>query len=125
MSRAFPYELDVRFAPVWAPLLLAPGLQGVMLTDQGRMVARYGFLVLDTPLTNISDAHITGPYRWWRAVGPRLSFADAGLTFGTTNHGGVCVHFREPVRGVIGFRDHSALTVTVTDREGLVRAVTA
>jgi hypothetical protein len=125
MNQTFPYELDVRFAAVWAPLLLAPGRQGVTLTDQGRLVARYGFLVLDTPLTNIADAHISGPYRWWTAVGPRLSFADDGLTFGTTNHGGVCVHFREPVRRVIGSRSHSAVTVTVADREGLVRALTA
>jgi hypothetical protein len=125
MSRTFPYELDVRFAPVWAPLLLAPGRQGVTLTDQGRLVARYGLWVLDTPLTNIAEAHITGPYRWWTAIGPRLSFADDGLTFGTTNHGGVCVHFREPVRRVIGSRNHSALTVTVADRDGLARALTA
>jgi len=125
MSRTFLYELDARFAPVWAPLLLAPGRQGVTLTDQGRLVARYGFLVLDTSLTNIADAHITGPYRWWTAVGPRLSFADNGLTFGTTNHGGVCIHFREPVPPVFGSRNHSALTVTVADREGLLRALTA
>jgi hypothetical protein len=54
-------------------LLLAPGRQGVKLTDQGRLDARYGFLVLDTPLTNIADAHITGPYRWWTALGPPLA----------------------------------------------------
>ena len=125
MSRTFPYELDFRFAPLWAPFLLAPGRQGVTLTDQGGLVARYGFLVVDTPLTNVADAHITGPYRWWTAVGPRLSLADDGLTFGTTNHGGVCVHFSEPVHGVIGSRNHSALTITVADREGLLRAITA
>jgi len=125
MSQIFPFELDVRFAPAWAPLLVAPGRQGVTLTDQGRFVARYGLLVVDTPLTNIAGAHITGPYRWWTAIGPRLSFADDGLTFGTTTRGGVCVHFREPVRRVIGPRNHSALTVTVADLEGLVRALTA
>jgi hypothetical protein len=123
MSRAFPYDLDLRFAPVWAPLLLAPGRQGVSLTEEGRFVARFGLLRLDTPLDNIADAHVTGPYRWWTAVGPRLSLMDDGLTFGTTNHGGVCVHFREPVRRVIGPRNHSALTVTVADRDGLVRAL--
>lgn len=124
MSRFFAYDLDLRFAPVWAPLLLAPGRQGVTLTEEGRFVGRYGFLLLDTPLANIGDAHVTGPYRWWTAVGPRLSFTDDGLTFGTTNHGGVCVHFREPVRRVIGPRNHSALTVTVADRDGLLRALT-
>jgi hypothetical protein len=125
MSRAFPYELDLRFAPAWAPLLLDAARQGVTLTDDGRFVARYGFLRVDTSLANIADAHVTGPYRWWTAVGPRLSFADDGLTFGTTNRGGVCVHFREPIGRVIGPRHHSAVTVTVADRDGLVRALTA
>ena len=125
MSESFPYERDMRFAPVWLPLLIGPGVQGVTLTDNRRLIARYGLLHLETDLSNVADAHVTGPYRWWTAVGPRLSLADDGLTFGTTNRGGVCVHFREPVRRVIGMRDHSALTVTVADRNGLVDALTS
>lgn len=124
MSRTFPYDFDPRFAPVWAPLLLAPGCPGVTLTEDGRFVARYGLLRLDTALANVADAHVTGPYRWWTAVGVRLSLRDDGLTFGTSNRSGVCVHFREPVRRVVGLRDHSALTVTVADPDGLVRALT-
>jgi hypothetical protein len=124
MSRAFSYRFDVRFAPVWAGLLLALRRQGVVLTDDGRFVARYGFLVVDTPLTNVADAHVTGPYRWWTSVGPRLSFVDDGLTFGTTNRRGVCVHFHEPIHRIIGSRSHSALTVTVADCDGLVRSLT-
>jgi hypothetical protein len=125
MSETFPYERDLRFAPIWGPLLVGPGFQGVTLTDDGRFVARYGVLRVDTPLTNVSGAHVTGPYRWWTAVGPRASLADDGLTFGTTNHGGVCVHFRRPVHRVMGLRDHSALTVTVADRAGLAERLTA
>lgn len=121
---AFPYDFDLRFAPVWAPLLLVPGTQGVTLTDDGRFVAQFGPLRVNTPLANIAGAHVTGPFRWWTAVGARLSFRDDGLTFGTTNHAGVCVHFRQPVRRVIGPRNHSALTVIVADCEGLVEALT-
>src|SRR5205823_6583951 len=44
MGRTFRYDLDRRFAAVWAPLLLAPGRQGVTLTDDGRFVARFGLL---------------------------------------------------------------------------------
>jgi hypothetical protein len=120
----FPYDFDLRFAPAWAPLLLARGHQGVTLTEDARFVARYGPLCLDTPLSNVANAHITGPFRWWTAIGPRLSLKDDGLTFGTTNRAGVCVHFRKPVRRVIGPRDHSALTVTVSDPDGLMRALT-
>lgn len=125
MSRFFCYERDVRYLLVWMALAASPGPQGVTLTDDGRLLARFGFLHLETPLANVAGAHLTGPYRWWTAVGPRLSMVDDGLTFGTTNRGGVCVHFRSPVARAIGRRDHSALTVTVADRQGLVRALSA
>lgn len=69
------------------------------------------------------DAHVTGPYRWWTAVGPRLSMADDGLTFGTNAKAGVCIHFDPKIHRVIGFRDHSALTVTVADPEALESAL--
>ncbi len=42
-----------------------------------------------------------------------------GLTFGTNSHAGLCVHFRNKIKRVIGFRDHSALTVTVADPHAL------
>lgn len=121
----FPYRLDYRFAPVWLAVGVRPGRDGVTLTDDGRLRATYGLLRLETPLSNVADTHITGPYRWWTAVGPRLSFTDDGLTFGTNHERGVCIHFRSRVRRVIGFRDHSALTVTVADPDGLVAAIAA
>jgi hypothetical protein len=77
----------------------------------------------DAPLDHIRDAHVTGPYRWWTAVGPRLSMVDDGLTFGTNAAAGVCIHVDPPIRRVIGLRDHSALTVTVADTAGLVAAL--
>ncbi|MGB9308401.1 MAG: hypothetical protein WCB92_33370 [Mycobacterium sp.] len=121
-GRHFPYRYDPRFAPIWLPFRW-PGEQGVTLTDDGRFVARYGVLHVDAPLSSVRDAHVAGPYRWWTAVGPRLSLADDGLTFGTNAQAGVCVHFEPPIRRVIGLRDHSALTVTVADTAGLVAAL--
>jgi hypothetical protein len=97
----------------------------VTLTDDDRFEATYGFFKVSTSLDNIDDAHITRGYRWWTAVGVRGSMADDGLTFGTNTHGGVCVHFREKVHRVIGLHDHSALTVTVADLEGLQTALAA
>lgn len=96
-----------------------PWRDGVTLTDDGRFVATFGLLRVDTPVENISDVHVAGPYRWWTAVGPRISFADDGLTFGTNPRAGLCVHFGEKIKRVIGFRDHSALTVTVADPHAL------
>lgn len=121
-ARHFPYRYDARLAPLWLPFRF-PGQQGVTLTEDGRFVARYGPLHAESPLSDVVDAHVTGPYRWWTAVGPRLSFVDDGLTFGTNARAGVCVHFDPRMRRVIGFRDHSALTVTVADPEGLVSAL--
>jgi hypothetical protein len=109
---------------MWWPLGARPGQDGIELTDDGRFVATFGRKRLETPLENIDGAHITTGYRWWTAVGTRLSFVDDGLTFGTNTEAGVCVHFAEPVHRVIGRKDHSALTVTVAEPEALVAALT-
>jgi hypothetical protein len=121
-ERFFPYRFDRRFAPMWLPFGARPGRDGVTLTAD-RFRATFGFLRLDTPLANVAGGHITGSYRWYTAVGARLSFVDDGLTFGTNPERGVCVHFRAPVRRVIGFRPHSAVTVTVADCDGLLEAI--
>ncbi len=52
-----------------------------------------------------------------------LPLTDDGLTFGTNAQAGVCIHFEPRIHRVVGFRDHSALTVTVADVEGLVAAL--
>ena len=92
------------------------------LTDDGRVVATYGFSRLETPLDNVAGAHVTRGYHWWKAIGVRGSFEDDGLTFGTNTEGGVCIHFRDKVKGPLR-RSWSALTVTVADLDGLVAAL--
>ena len=56
-------------------------------------------------------------------MGARVSFADDGLTFGTNNRAGVCIHFRQKVPSALRPKGHSALTVTVADLDGLVLAL--
>jgi hypothetical protein len=119
MSDFFPYAVDLRLAPFWLPFGLRPGRDGVTVTD-ATFRATFGFLRLETPLGNIDDAHVTRDYRWWTAGGARLSLADQGLTFGTNRSAGVCVHFRERVPSPLRRAGHPALTVTVTDVDGLV-----
>lgn len=123
-SRFFPYRFDRRYAGIWWPLGAREGVDGVTLTDD-RFVATFGRWRLETPMANVTGAHITRDYVWWKAIGMRLSLVDDGLTFGTATHGGVCVHFDEPVRRVIGLKNHSAITVTVEDLDGLVDAIIA
>jgi len=115
MTEFFTFAVDKRLAPFG----FRPGRDGVTVTDDGIFLARFGFLRLETPLGNIDEAHVTRDYRWWTAAGARMSLADKGLTFGTNRSAGVCVHFREPVPSPLRRRGHPALTVTVTDVDGL------
>ena len=119
VSEHFGYATDKRYLPVLLPFLLRPASDGVTLTDEGALVATFGLFKIATPLSNITGAHITRNYRWWTACGVRMSRADDGLTFGTNNAGGVCIHFEERVPSPLRRRGHSALTVTVADLEAL------
>ena len=119
MAEFFTFAVDKRLAPFWLPFGFRPGRDGVTITDDGNFLARFGFLRLETPLANIDEAHVTRDYRWWTAAGARMSAVDKGLTFGTNRSAGVCVHFREPVPSPLRRRGHPALTVTVTDVDGL------
>jgi len=125
VNQFFPYAVDMKFALIWLPLGVRPSKDGVTITDDGRFRATFGFLRLETPLDNVTGAHITRGYRWWTAVGARVSFVDDGLTFGTNTKAGVCVHFREKVPSALGLKGYSALTVTVADLDGLVQALGA
>lgn len=123
MAEFFPYAVDYRFAPFWAPFGVRPKKDGVTITDGGHLSATFGLIKLTTPLDNVDGAHITRDYRWWTSIGARMSFVDDGLTFGTNHEAGVCVHFRDKVSSSFPRRQHSALTATVADLEGLVRAL--
>jgi hypothetical protein len=118
----FPYRFERRFAAMWIPLGVRPGRDGVRLTED-RFRASFGLLRLETSLDNVAGGHVTHDYRWYTAIGARLSLADDGLTFGTNVNRGVCVHFRQRVGPVIGLRAHSALTVTVEDCDGLLELI--
>jgi hypothetical protein len=121
-SAFFPYSFDQRYSLLWMPFGVRRESDGVTVTDDV-FRATFGFFTLETPRRNVKGGHITERYRWYTAIGARLSFADDGLTFGTNPDRGVCVHFHERTRAVVGWRRHSALTVTVADCEGLLAAI--
>ncbi|MGI8829282.1 MAG: hypothetical protein ACR2I5_05875 [Candidatus Limnocylindria bacterium] len=100
------------------------GAAQVDLTEDGRVVATFGRLSAETTLENIESYVLTGPYRWWKAIGPRGSLADHGFTFGTSTHGGVCLCFAEPVEsGYVRGGQMESLTVTVDRPDQLARAL--
>ncbi len=123
VTEHFGYAIDKRYLPVLLPFLLRPSRDGVTLTAEGSLVATFGLVKIATQLSNVTGAHVTRNYRWWTAVGVRMSRVDDGLTFGTNHDAGVCVHFRERVPSPLRRRGHSALTVTVADLEGLTKVL--
>ena len=120
----FGFRFDAPFRVPLALLGVRPATAEVTV-DDAWLTARFGPWRLRTPRSNVATARRTGPYRWWRAIGPRLSLADRGLTLGTSAAGGVCIEFATPVPALAGRRlRHPGLTVTVADPDALVRALT-
>ena len=95
--------------------------------DAEQLEIRFGPWRLTTPMSNVAGAEVTGPFAWWKVIGPaHLSLKDRGITFATSGGKAVCIRFKEPVpalepRGLIR---HPGATVTVAEPEELVRAVT-
>ncbi len=118
-------EFPIRLQPSMRPILLLFGVRRGRATvrlDDDRLVAVFGFFRAETPLANIARWDITGPYNWLRAVGVRRTVGTRDLTFGGSAHGGLCLHFREPVRVGLSVTD---LYLTVDDLEGLGAALAA
>ncbi|WP_091607016.1 hypothetical protein [Micromonospora mirobrigensis] len=118
------FRFDPAFRVPLALLGVRPETSWVLVDDEALEI-RFGPWRLRTPRGNVAGAQVGGPYRWWRAIGPHLSLADAGVTFGTTTAAGVCVRFASPVPALAPGRwpTHPAATVTVADPEELCRAL--
>ncbi len=123
-TQRFPLRLTKPWRWLLRVIGVRHGAAQVDLTQNGFLVARFGRLGVETRLENVGSYMLTGPYRWWKAIGPRGSLADRGFTFGTSTHGGVCLCFVDPVASsyVRGGRMES-LTITVDDPDGLARAL--
>lgn len=120
----FPYRFDRR----WRLLFWALGVSkddGVSIFDNGDLVATFGRFKVKTTKTNVRRTAVTGPHRWYTAVGLRLSLslADDSITFGTNHKKGLSIEFVRKVPPVIGFRRHSTLWVSVADPKGLAAAI--
>jgi hypothetical protein len=118
------FDFDPRYRWMLRLLGITPSTSWVSLAGD-RFEARFGPWRLRTRVANIRCATITGPYRPRRAIGPHISMADRGLSFGTTTTRGVCLLFYDPVPGpsTLGLVKHPGLTVTVADPDGLLGAL--
>ena len=88
MSRRFAYAIDKRYLPLLLPFGLRGSKDGVTLTDEGSLLATFGFIKIKTPMASVTEAHITRNYRWWTAFGVRASMVGDGLSFGTNHNAG-------------------------------------
>jgi len=124
LMQFFPYDMDRH----WTPMFVALGVKdtdGVELTDDGTLKAKFGRVSVETPIANIDRTLVTGPHKWFKAVGLRLALTGDGVTFGTNHRRGLSIEFIERVPKVVGLRDHSSLWVSVADPDGLAEAIAA
>jgi hypothetical protein len=94
----------------------------------GELDAHFGPWRVSTPLTNITDVTVTGPYAFLKTAGSaRLAITDRGLTFATNGDRGVRISFATPVRGLdrLGILRHPELTVTVAEVDRLAELLQA
>ncbi|MDP9862314.1 MULTISPECIES: hypothetical protein [Streptosporangium] len=121
-------RFDFAIEPAWRAPLRLLGVtpeRASVLVENGTLTVRFGHWLLRTPVSNIADATLTGPYSMWKVIGPHLSLADRGVTFGTNPRRGVCVRFHTPVPALLpgGLLPHPGATLTVSDPEGLMEAL--
>jgi hypothetical protein len=116
----FDFEFDY---PLAAPLAVAGITPSSAYVDvgEGQVLVRFGPWALSTPIDNVVETTVTGPYRWWRVIGVRLSLADRGITFGSSTRRGLCLGFARAVPALtpVKWLRHPAATLTVADPEGL------
>lgn len=121
-SERFEFRFAQAYARAARPFGITPGSAWVQVGGD-HVEARYGRWRVVTPLSNVKDVEITGPYRFIKTAGPpRLGVTDLGLTFASNGDRGVLLSFREKVAG-LGPLKHPELTVTVADPEALAEAV--
>jgi len=126
-SKRFGFAFAPAYRSVARAFGIGPATAWVDVGDR-TLAARFGPWRVSTPLANVSDVAITGPYAFWKTAGPaRLAVTDRGLTFATNGDRGVLISFRTPVRGLdpLGVLRHPELTVTVADVDALAELLRA
>lgn len=116
------FDFDPRFVQMLGVLGVRPENSRVELHED-HLEVHFGRWSLATPWTNVKGTQITTDYQWFKAIGPRGSFTDRGVTFGTNTREGLCICFHTPVPSLLGplgnLMKHPGMTVTVQNCEGL------
>ena len=121
----FDFDWDLLYRPAGAVFGITPWTAHVDVSPTELMV-RYGPWSLRSALGNITGVEPSGDYSFLKTAGPpHLSFSDRGISFATNGRQGLCVRFREAVKGIdpTGRIRHPGATLTVGDTSGLARAL--
>ena len=117
----FPFRFAQAYQLAARPFGIRPD-NCMVAVGERTLRADFGRWLVSTPLHNITDVRITGPYHFAKTAGPpRLGITDRGITFATNGDEGVCLAFARPVWGLdrLGLIRHPNLTVTVDEVERL------
>lgn len=119
------FAIDPRYAAVLRPFGVVDIADAHVTLDDDQLRVRFGHWSLATPVRNLAGAQVAGPFSAPKVIGPHLSFADRGATFGSSTERGVCIRFHRPVPGLepLGVLRHPGVTVTVQDPDALAAAV--
>jgi hypothetical protein len=103
-------------------LLLFGVRGGNAYVDLGQDVdVRFGFFRVTTPLANVAQWRIEGPWQWITAIGVRNGIRHGDVAFDGTHTGGVRMDLRDPIP--FGPLRRTAIYVTVEDLEGFAAAL--
>ena len=123
--RHFDFRFDRPARYLLAALGVTPATSGVDVGPE-TIDIRYGPWRVSLDRSNVQEVSVSGPFSAWRAIGPRLSLADRGVTFGTSTQAGVCLALRQPVAALAPgwLLTHPGITLTVDRPEDLASLLT-
>lgn len=116
-SISFPIRLDWRFRP-WLLFFGVLRRNAYVRLAHGEVYARFGFFSLRAPLRSVRRWEISGPYRWWTAIGVRGTFDRPEITFGGSAHGGVALFLDPPIPRWWWVRPLAKVYLTLDDLQG-------
>ncbi len=118
--RRFPFRFEGPWRWAVLPFAVTPGRAWAEL-DGERVRVRFGPWHVQIPVADIRRYEIQGPYRWWRALGVRMTLGVWDLSFCSSARDGVYLELARPIRAY-GL-ERPAFTFTPADPDGFAAAL--
>jgi hypothetical protein len=117
----FPFRIAGRLRPILALFGVVRPPHAWVRLEPDRVLAQFGLGHADVPLANVERWDITGPYRWYCAVGIRSSPGRPEISFCGATHGAVRLFLRERQRAA--WLRVTQLYLGVDDLDGFAAAL--